>query len=127
MPEPITGTLAGRTVTAAQVGRLMDAIGLPGLADRLGAPTMPIHAPCEYDQSAAATVGLSPLPTPDSEPCPICEADPDVMLRCPRCLGDGRRGEDCPKCGGNYVWMDDGVLFVCIYPGCRCGRLAEEK
>lgn len=62
---------------------------------------------------------------PEDALCPICEADPDVMPRCPRCLGDGRRGEDCPFCGGEYCHFYGDLPYVCASRRCRLGRLVE--
>lgn len=96
--------LSGRTLRA-----YTDGLGRLSAALDTDAPTMEEHLSIH----------------PEDALCPICEADPDVMPRCPRCLGDGRRGEDCPNCGGRHACILGGDVFMCVSPGCRCGRLVE--
>lgn len=64
--------------------------------------------------------------------CPWCHGEDYIGAPiCPRCLGDGMRGEDCPECdgvGGKYLSesmaVDDWQECTA---GCRCGRVPEEE
>ena len=66
---------------------------------------------------------------PEDALCPECNAEDWLGgAACPRCWGDLRRGEDCPKCKGTGSVIRFGRnphAGVCRAPGCRCGRLVE--
>lgn len=80
---------------------------------------------------------------PGDAVCPNCDGDGTdgqggSTNPCPRCLGDRRRGIDCPECKGTGGWTIrvgaityadgsqdwDSEWEECSAPGCRCGRLA---
>lgn len=61
---------------------------------------------------------------PEDRPCPWCCPPGWLPQECPRCLGDQRRGVDCPACNGEGDAPDG---FDCMEPGCRCGRRVDGK
>lgn len=153
--------VANMTAGLADVPARSTVAANPSPAEGAASAGQPVIGNCQTALSQAGEgLKLSPSPVGDTDAetltmedhlslhpgdavCPNCDGNGTdgqggSNNPCPRCLGDRRRGFDCPECKGAGGWTTrvgaityadgsqdwDSEWEECDAPGCRCGRLA---
>lgn len=125
--HPDTPALLGESAEIIASGGAASGSPRPDSEDTGAAGGHPVHM--LTDDTDDPTMDAHLALHPEDALCPeCCGVGPHLEnIRCPRCLNDGRRGEDCILCGGDGGWWDDEAeeWTLCPAPGCRWGRLVE--